>query len=65
MDKMLSGEGLMSEKDKLLGMQIKEAKASAKTIDETQKILNYILVLRPASSSMQSRNADILSISQY
>ncbi|KIJ42057.1 hypothetical protein M422DRAFT_254752 [Sphaerobolus stellatus SS14] len=65
MDKTLSGEGVMSEKDKLLGMQIQEAEGSAKTIDETRKTLTYILVLRPASSSMQSRNVDMLSISPY
>ncbi|KIJ54838.1 hypothetical protein M422DRAFT_775059 [Sphaerobolus stellatus SS14] len=39
MEKTLSGEGLMSEKDKMLDMQIKEAEARAKTMDETRKSL--------------------------
>ncbi|KIJ48563.1 hypothetical protein M422DRAFT_247411 [Sphaerobolus stellatus SS14] len=59
-EKTLSSEGLMSEKDKLLDMQIKEAEARGLSM----KRENPCLYTRTAtSSSMQSRNADMLSIS--
>ncbi|KIK94744.1 hypothetical protein PAXRUDRAFT_428395 [Paxillus rubicundulus Ve08.2h10] len=39
MDQTLKGDGMMSEKDKLLQRQIEEAEQRAKTMDETRKSL--------------------------